>query len=113
MKKKSKTLDVKIEIDWADEQDGDKEIAIVKANIRNSSKSVEYKELENHEILSKNRDFFLISKNVLFLKNKDNADLIVVQNNLRKRVILLYHDSLTVGHLGFDKTFAAINNQFY
>ena len=33
-----KTLDVKIEIDWADEQDGDKEIAIVKANIRNSIK---------------------------------------------------------------------------
>ena len=50
-----KKLDVKIEIGRADEQDGDKEIAIVKAN---SSKSVEYKELENHEIWSKNRDFF-------------------------------------------------------
>ena len=82
-----KTLDVKIEIDWEDEQDDDKEIAIVKANIRNSSKSVEYKELENHEIWSKNRDFFLISKNVLFLKNKDNVDLIVVPKNLRKRTV--------------------------
>ena len=54
-----KTLDVKIKIDWEDEQDGYKEIAIVKTNIRNSSKSVEYKESENHEIWSKNRDFFL------------------------------------------------------
>ena len=95
-----KTLDVKIEIDWADEQDGYKEIAIDKANIRNSSKSVEYKELENHEIWIKNRDFFLISKKVLFSKSKDNVDLIVVPKNLRKR------------YLGFDKTFAAINNRF-
>ena len=90
-----------------------KEIAIVKENIRYSSKSVDHKELENNEIWSKNRDFFLIGKNVLFLKNKDNVDFTVVPKNLRKKVVPLYHDSLTVGHLGFDKTFAAINNQFY
>jgi hypothetical protein len=47
------------------------------------------------------------------LKNKDNVDLIAVPKNLRKRVIPLYHDSLTAGHVGFDKKFAAINNRFY
>ena len=58
-------------------------------------------------------EIFLISKNILFLKNKYNVDLIKVPKNLRKKVIPLYHDLLTAGHLRFDKAFAAINNQFY
>ena len=36
-----KTLDVKIEIDWAEEQNNDKELEIVKVNLKASNNSSE------------------------------------------------------------------------
>ena len=40
-----KTLDVKIEVDWAEEQDNDKELAIVKVNLKADNNLSEYRGL--------------------------------------------------------------------
>ena len=108
-----KTIDVNIEIDWAEEQDNDKELAIVKVNLKASNNSSEYRGLDNFEFWPQNRDFLYLAKNFLYFKSKDDGAVIVVPSHLRKKILPLYHDSLTAGHLGFEKIFAAISARFY
>ena len=68
-----KTLDVKIEIDWAEEQDNDKELAIVKVNLKAGNNSSEYRGLDNFEFWRKNRDSLFVAKNVLYFKSKEDT----------------------------------------
>ena len=107
------TLDVRISIDWAEEQDLDRELAIVKLNVKSNNDSTEYKGLDNYDLWKKNRSCLQVKDRTLYLRNKDNDDVIVVPTKLRTKICALYHDSLTAGHLGFEKTYNSISSKFY
>ena len=103
------TIDIHISTDWAEELDADKEIAVVKLNARTNDDSSEYKGLENYDLWKNNRPCLLVKDRVLYLKNKNGE----VPKKMRTKVCTLYHDSITAGHLGFEKTYTSICSKFY
>ena len=86
---------------------------MVKLNARTNDDSSEYKGLENYDLWKKNRTCLLVKDRVLYLKNKNGVDVIVVPKKMRTKVCTLYHDSITAGHLGFEKTYSSICSKFY
>ncbi|CAF1009622.1 unnamed protein product [Brachionus calyciflorus] len=105
-----KTLEFQANIDWEREQDGDKEIAIVKANLKTSS-SDDWESLKFFQIWNRIKIDLVIKLGILYKKDQDQL-LIVVPSRLTKLVCKLYHDSISAGHLGFEKTMRAISVRF-
>lgn len=105
-------LELSFEVDWEKEQQNDKEIALARLNLENKN-LVDWRDLPNYKLWRKNVDNFFIDKYVLKLKTKDNDTLIVVPNRLRLRICQAFHDSISGGHLGFEKTFKSIIARFY
>jgi len=108
-----KSIDVQLSVDWASEQDLDKELAIVKANIKRDNFSDGLVELENYQMWKKNLEYLILKQNVLFLKNKENIEILVVPKHLRQKICKIYHESLTVGHIGFEKQYLNVSHKFY
>lgn len=106
------TINLDFDIDWEKEQREDKETALVRLNIETSNKN-DWRELPNNELWRKNRDLFLIKDSILKFKTANNEELIVVPKTFREKICQVYHDSLTSGHLGFEKTFKSIAARFY
>jgi hypothetical protein len=54
-----------------------------------------------------------VKNDVLVIKNHENIELIVVPSSMRGKVCRLYHDSITGGHMRFEKTYKTISCRFY
>ncbi|CAF1112013.1 unnamed protein product, partial [Brachionus calyciflorus] len=105
-----KTLEFKANIDWEREQDSDKEIAIVKANLKTSSGD-DWESLKFFQFWNRIRADLVIKLGILYKKDQEQL-LTVVPNRLIKLVCKLYHDSISAGHLGFEKTLRAVSVRF-
>ncbi|CAF1061945.1 unnamed protein product [Brachionus calyciflorus] len=105
-----KNLEFKANIDWEREQDCDKEIAIVKANLKTSSDD-DWESLKFFQFWNRIRADLVIKLGILYKKDQEQL-LIVVPNRLIKLVCKLYHDSISAGHLGFEKTLRPVSIQF-
>ena len=47
------------------------------------------------------------------LINKDKEEVPIVPKHLTNKKCELYHDSVSAGHLGYEKTFISIQKKFY
>lgn len=105
-------IGVELQVEWSDEQSKDRELAIVRVLVK-TGKQDEVYELQDREFWLRNKEYLLIEDDVLVLKDHAGERVIVVPNHLRAQVCQLYHDSLTAGHLGFEKTYKAVSSRFY
>lgn len=108
---KINSLELEMNVDWVDEQIKDKELAIVKMSIKTGDDNLN--DSINEEVWKNNKNFLKIKTDILMLTNKEGIDLIVVPNHLRNKICSLYHDSITGGHMGFERTYRAILARFY
>ena len=99
-------------LDWSYEQSIDKELCLVKMLVKADNKN-DWRELESYEFWKKNRHYLSVKNDVLMLKNHQEELVIVVPKHLTHKICELYHNSVTGGHLGFDKTCDAISKRFY
>ena len=74
----------------------------MKAGDENLSDSV------NEEVWKNNIHFLKVKDGILMFKKEDSDDLIIVPSHLRTKICALYHDSITGGHIGFERTYRAI-----
>ncbi|RNA43504.1 Transposon Ty3-G Gag-Pol poly [Brachionus plicatilis] len=86
----------------AEQQDDDKEIAIVKASVKADVRDDDWESLKYKEFWNRSREKLKV-KNGIFYKNVKEEWLILVP---------LHHDSITAGHLAFEKTLHAIGLRF-
>ena len=86
---------------------------MVKLNERTNDDSSENKGLENYDLWKKIRTCLLVKDRVLYPENKNGVDIVVVPKKMRTKVCTLHHDSITFGHLGFEKTNSSICSKFY
>ena len=108
---KINSLELEMNVDWVDEQIKDKELAIVKMSIKTGDDNLN--DSINEEVWKNNKNFLKIKSDILMLTNKEGIDLIVVPNHLKSKICSLYHDSITGGHMGFERTYRAILSRFY
>lgn len=100
-------IGVELQVDWSEEQSKDRELAIVRVLVK-TGKQEELFELQDREFWLRNKEYLLIDDDVLVLKDHAGERVIIVPSQLRPQICQLYHDSLTSGHLGFEKTFKAV-----
>jgi len=105
-------LELEMSIDWADEQNKDRELAIVKMSVKNGDEN-NLSDSPNEDVWRQNRPFLCVKTEVLLLKNHGGDELVVVPSHLRTKVCSMYHDSITGGHMGFERTYRAIESRFY
>lgn len=108
---KINSLELEMNIDWLEEQIKDKELAIVKMSVKAGDENLS--DSVNEEVWKNNIHFLKVKDGILMLKNKDSDDLIIVPSHLRTKICALYHDSITGGHMGFERTYRAILSRFY
>ena len=70
-------------------------------------------ETPNDEFWRKNLIYLTIKNEILFLKNHENNELIIAPGHMRSKICAMFHDEITGGHLGFERTFRAIASRFY
>jgi len=102
-----KTLEYHANIDWEKEQENDKEIAIVRSNLKDE----DYECLNFKEFWKKVREKLIVQE-WYPLQNKDSESLIVVPSKLVRLICKLNHDSITAGHLSCDRTLQSIANKY-
>ena len=104
------SLDLNVNLDWEFEQSMDREISVVKLAIKAGEK-IEFQELVNQAYWKSVYDNLVIEKNILYA-NKNNSSLIIVPKQKRALICKMYHDSITSGHVGFEKTYSSIESRF-
>lgn len=105
-------IEIDVKMDWSEEQGKDRELAIIRLVTKNGNHD-EFRELENYDYWIKNKDYLNLKNDVLYLKNHDNEQVIVVPQQCRNQICKIYHDSVAAGHLGFEKTYKSISARFY
>lgn len=104
-------LDFNINIDWEFEQEMDREIAVVKLAIKTGDK-IDFQDVENASYWKANQDQLIIERGTLYLKGKAGTNLVIVPKHKQLQICSLYHDAITSGHLGFEKTFRSLESRF-
>ena len=74
---------------------------------------IDWKELKIYEFWKKNKEYLVVKNDVLMLISKDKVEVPIVPKHLTNKICELYHDSVSAGHLGYEKTFISIQKKFY
>ena len=106
-----KTLEYQANIDWEKEQENDKDIEIFRSNVRANLKDEDYEFLKFKEFWKKVREKLIVKNGILY-KTSDSESLIVVPSKLVRLICKLNHDSITAGHLSYDRTLQSIANKY-
>ena len=104
------SLDLNVNLDWEFEQSMDREISIIKLAIKAGEK-IEFQELANQVYWKSVYEGLAIEKNVIYV-SKNNTKLVIVPKHKRIFICKTYHDSITAGHIGFEKTYSSIEQRF-
>lgn len=105
-------IEVGLDVDWGSEQDKDRDLAILKVALKNGD-AKEFSNLENGFFWNSVKDNLLVEQGILKYTADLASSLVVVPKHLTKEICKIYHDSITAGHLGFEKTLKSIVIRFY
>ncbi|RNA17628.1 gag-pol [Brachionus plicatilis] len=78
----------------------DNEISVVKLAIKAGDR-IDFQDVKNANQL-------MIERGTLYLKSKAGINLVIVPKHKQLQSCSLYHDAITSGHLGFEKTFRSL-----
>ncbi|CAF1096852.1 unnamed protein product, partial [Brachionus calyciflorus] len=106
-----KTLEYQANIDWEKEQENDKEIALVRSDVRANLKDEDYECLNLKEFWKKVREKLIVKNGILY-KTSDSESLIVIPSKLVRLICKLNHDAITPGHLSYDRTLQSFANKY-
>ncbi|CAF1030452.1 unnamed protein product [Brachionus calyciflorus] len=101
------TLDVNLNIEWDYEQDNDRDFALVKMAVRSKDQNI-LQDSENSRFWCQNLNSLCIENDILKFKTKDENLVTIVPKGLRSKICSIYHDSISSGHLSFEKTFRSV-----
>ncbi|CAF0961303.1 unnamed protein product [Brachionus calyciflorus] len=102
-------LDIKLNVDWEYEQDNDRDLALVKMAFRSKDEEVLQDSVDS-KFWCLNFSNLRIENGILKLTNKEGSLVIVVPRRLWTQVCSVYHDSISSGHLSFEKTYRSISS---
>ncbi|RNA20287.1 Transposon Ty3-G Gag-Pol poly [Brachionus plicatilis] len=105
-------LEIGLDVDWEQEQSKDDELTLVKLAVKTGDKSG-LAELTNGTTWEKQHGGLCIQDDLLCYKYQLGNTTILVPKHLTEQIFKLYHDSITAGHLGFEKIFITIPSRFY
>ena len=111
MEAKANSLEVKVNVDWQTKQDCDRELALIKMAVRSRDENI-IQQIKNQKFWETNFNKLVIEDDILKLKNDVGDSVIVVPRNLWLKICSIYHDSISGGHLSFEKTFRSISARF-
>ena len=102
---------MKLVVEWEYEQDNDREIALVKMAVRSKDENI-LQDTTDSKIWCQNFSNFQIENGILKCRNRGGNLVIVAPRNLWSKISSVYHDTISSGHLSFEKTFRSIASRF-